>query len=138
MERRLFEKLAEWETESVKEPLMLIGVRQVGKTWLIKHFCKERYEDTFYVNLEEQPSFQSAFDGDLSPAVLLRNLGILAGRTITEKTTIVLDETEILLRSRGELQGHCGREPARRENQPVLLLVPGRESTNPAHVPYGL
>ena len=110
MERRLFEKLAEWETESVKEPLMLIGVRQVGKTWLIKHFCKERYEDTFYINLEEQPSFQSAFDGDLSPAVLLRNLGILAGRTITEKTTIVLDEIQVCERAITALKYFCEAE----------------------------
>ena len=107
MERKLYKDLAEWESMSVKEPLMLIGVRQVGKTWLIQKFCEDCYTDTFYVNLEEQQSFQSAFDGDLSPTVILRNLSILAGRTLTESTTIVLDEIQVCERAITALKYFC-------------------------------
>ena len=107
MERKIYAKLAEWEEKSVKEPLMLIGVRQVGKTWLINRFCRDRYDDTFYVNLEEQQSYQSAFDGDLTPAVILRNLEILSGRTLSEKTAIVLDEIQVCERAITALKYFC-------------------------------
>ena len=107
MERKIYAQLAEWEAKSVKEPLMLIGVRQVGKTWVINQFCKDHYADTFYVNLEEQQSYQSAFDGNLTPAVILRNLEILAGRTLSEKTTIVLDEIQVCERAITALKYFC-------------------------------
>ena len=88
-----------WERDSVKEPLMVIGVRQVGKTWLIREFCRQTYHDVFYVNLEEQPMYQSAFEEELSPDAVLRHLGILSGRRLTENTAIVLDEIQVCERA---------------------------------------
>lgn len=43
MYRKFQEVLSCWEKERTKEPLMICGARQVGKTWLIKHFCEETY-----------------------------------------------------------------------------------------------
>lgn len=86
---------------------MVIGVRQSGKTWLLKHFCEKHYSDWLYINLEEQPSFQSAFDGDLSPRSILRNISILAGRTITENTALFLDEIQVCERAITSLKYFC-------------------------------
>jgi len=105
--RKILRTLERWEDQSIPEPLMLIGVRQVGKTWIIRKFVEERYTDVFYVNLEEQPSFQSAFEGDLSPAIILRNLSILAERKLTAKTTIVLDEVQVCERAVTALKYFC-------------------------------
>ena len=110
MIRKIYDDLVRWEKENRKEPLMLIGVRQVGKTWLLKDFCRNTYEDVFYVNLEEQPSFQSAFEGNLSPEVILRNLGILAGRPISEKTALVFDEIQVCERAITSLKYFCESE----------------------------
>ena len=107
VERKIYQAMKHWEETSVQEPLMLIGVRQSGKTWIIHHFCKETYSDVFYLNLEEQPSFQSAFEGDLSPRVILQNLGILAGRTITAETAIVFDEIQVCERAITALKYFC-------------------------------
>ena len=96
MYRKISEVMTRWQTDSVQEPLMIIGVRQTGKTWQIRQFAEKTYEDSFYVNLEEQPSFQSAFEGDLTPKGILRNLSILAGRVITEKTALIIDEITIV------------------------------------------
>ena len=96
-----------WEDTSVQEPLMLIGVRQAGKTWLLHHFCGETYSDVFYLNLEEQPSFQSAFEGDLSPRVILQNLSILAGRQLTPQTALVFDEIQVCERAITALKYFC-------------------------------
>ena len=59
------------------------------------------------VNLEEQPSFQSAFEGDLSPKAILRNLSILTGSPLTEKTAIFLDEVQVCERAITSLKYFC-------------------------------
>ena len=107
MFRKKYQDLEKWEKDSVQEPLMLIGVRQVGKTWLIREFCRNTYQDWFYVNLEEQPSYQSAFEGDLSPETILRNLGVLSGRRLTKKTAIVIDEIQVCERAITSLKYFC-------------------------------
>ena len=107
MFRKAYETMRKWEDDSVKEPLMIIGLRQVGKTWLIKEFCRNSYKDVLYVNLEEQETYRTAFEGDLSPSVILRNIGILAGRQLTEKTTIVLDEIQVCERAITSLKYFC-------------------------------
>ena len=110
MYRKMIRMLTDWEDRSVQEPFVLIGVRQVGKTWIIRKFCEERYQDVFYANLEENPSFQSAFEGDLSPRTILRNLSVLAERKLTEHTTLVLDEIQVCERAITALKYFCEAE----------------------------
>ena len=45
MYRKFYGVLEEWEDKKTKEPLLVAGARQVGKTWIIKKFCSERYND---------------------------------------------------------------------------------------------
>ena len=66
MYRRFFRELEQWENDNTKEPLLVTGARQVGKTWLIKSFCEQTYDDYVYLNLEEQPAVASLFEGDLA------------------------------------------------------------------------
>ena len=50
MERKIYNELLKWKnnTNNIK-PLMLLGVRQTGKTYIIDKFCKENYENYLYV-----------------------------------------------------------------------------------------
>ena len=50
MKRAIMEKLIEWKTSPRRKPLILKGVRQVGKTWILKEFGKRYYENTAYFN----------------------------------------------------------------------------------------
>ena len=67
MYRKFISQLRQWEEANIKEPLLVIGARQVGKKWLIKEFCRNVYQDYVYINFEERDDFASAFDGSLSP-----------------------------------------------------------------------
>ena len=44
-------KLVEWKDSKYREPLILKGARQVGKTWLLKEFAGQHYKNMAYVNL---------------------------------------------------------------------------------------
>ena len=107
MYRKFLRELESWEDGKVKEPLLVTGARQVGKTWLIKSFCEERYDDHVYINLEEQQSIASVFEGDLDPATLLKNIGILLGRRIDSNTAIFIDEIQVSERAINSLKYFC-------------------------------
>lgn len=94
MYRKFYKELETWENNNIKEPIMVIGARQVGKTWLIKKFCEEKYDDYVYINLEEQKSLLSVFEGDLTPKTILNNISMILGRRIDSNTAIVIDEIQ--------------------------------------------
>ena len=53
MERLILKKLLNWKNSPYRKPLILKGVRQVGKTWILKEFGKRYYENTAYFNFDE-------------------------------------------------------------------------------------
>ena len=53
MKRFILKKLLAWKNSSYRKPLILKGVRQVGKTWILKEFGKCYYENTAYFNFDE-------------------------------------------------------------------------------------
>ena len=60
---RLFEnKLMDWKNSGMEKPLMVIGVRQIGKTYTIQKFIKENYEEYLYFNLEKDEHLRGIFE----------------------------------------------------------------------------
>lgn len=52
MDRFIYDKLKIWKDSGSRKPLIIQGIRQVGKTWLMKDFGKKEYQQTAYVNFE--------------------------------------------------------------------------------------
>ena len=50
MERKIMKNLESWKSSPHRKPMILNGVRQVGKTWILKEFGKQYYENTAYFN----------------------------------------------------------------------------------------
>ncbi|MBQ9488508.1 MAG: ATP-binding protein [Lachnospiraceae bacterium] len=107
MKRKFYEELIKWEKENIKEPLLVIGARQVGKTWIIKSFCEKMYEKYIYINLEEQKDLITIFEDNLTPEVILKKLSMVFGKTIDSKTTIVIDEIQQCERAITALKYFC-------------------------------
>ncbi|MBE5040530.1 ATP-binding protein [Ructibacterium gallinarum] len=95
MERFIFEKLIEWKNSPYRKPLILKGVRQVGKTWILKEFGKRYYENTAYFNFDEHEEYKEFFETTKDVARLIQNLSMASGQKILpEKTFIVFDEVQ--------------------------------------------
>lgn len=58
MERTILKRLLEWKSSPYRKPLILKGVRQVGKTWVLKEFCRRYYENTAYFNFDENEEYE--------------------------------------------------------------------------------
>ena len=95
MERLVLSKLLEWKNSEYRKPLLLKGVRGVGKTWLLKEFGNRYYQNTAYFNFEERLEYKQFFKTTKDVHRILDNL-IMASSQIIEKThtLIIFDEIQ--------------------------------------------
>lgn len=110
MDRKFLRTISNWQNKKFKEPLMIIGARQVGKTWCIKEFCRKTLQDYVYINLEERPDVASVFEGNLEPEALLRQISQILGKRITEDVPLILDEIQVCERAITSLKYFCESE----------------------------
>ena len=62
MKRTLINDLIRWKNKENRKPLILKGVRQCGKTYLLKTFGKEHYSSVAYFNFEENENLKTVFE----------------------------------------------------------------------------
>lgn len=95
MERKIEKYFASWKNSSGRMPLIVVGARQVGKTYSILSFGNNNYNNVAYFNFESNPELQRIFQRDLNPARIVQELSVLAGKTIVpEKTLLFFDEIQ--------------------------------------------
>ena len=82
MERALLADLIKWKEKPNRKPLILKGVRQCGKTYLLKAFGERQYDSFAYFNFEETETLKTVFEKDYDPSRILFELGLFAGKTI--------------------------------------------------------
>lgn len=96
LKRKIERYLSEWKQSEGKKPLVIKGVRQCGKTFIVKKFATENYENVVYINFILEPDKKSAFAGNLDVDTIILNLSALipGSRFVSGKTCIVLDELQ--------------------------------------------
>ena len=95
MERKIMKKLIEWKNDHNRKPLILRGARQVGKTYIIKQFGKENYNNVAYFNFDHDQELYQLFENTKDPKRILEQLSFVNGEAIIpEKTLIIFDEIQ--------------------------------------------
>lgn len=96
LRRKIETYLSEWKQTENRKPLVIKGVRQCGKTFIVKKFAKENYQNVVYMNFLLEPDKKSAFTGNLDVDTIILNLSALIPGTkfIKGKTCIILDEIQ--------------------------------------------
>lgn len=112
MYRKITGFLEKWKESEHRKPLILQGVRQVGKTYSILEFGRTNYENVAYFNFETNPKLNETFEENISPDYLIPILSHIAGQTIIrEKTLIVFDEVQLCERALTSLKYFCEDAP---------------------------
>jgi predicted AAA+ superfamily ATPase len=94
MERTIDPNLEQWKNSHVRQPLLIRGARQVGKTYSVADFGKRAFENTVIVNFEERPELSRCFS-DFDPKGIIDRLSILTHEPIRPgKTLLFLDEIQ--------------------------------------------
>ena len=61
MKRDFYRVLEDWQKNDIEIPLMIVGARQVGKTYIIDEFCKNNFDDYIYINLKDNKEVCNIF-----------------------------------------------------------------------------
>ena len=95
MERMLMQDLIKWKDNPNKKPLVIQGVRQCGKTFLIKEFAGRYYDDVVYYRFDRDAKIKDFFEQDLDPKRIIKDLELARGKTIKpHETLIIFDEIQ--------------------------------------------
>ena len=118
MLRKDYEKLLKWKNNTSRKPLLVLGVRQCGKTYLVKEFGSKEFENMAYINFDGNKGLQSIFDYDFDINRILDEIGsvVLNKKIIPGKTLLFLDEIQDCPRAIQSLKYFC-------ENLPELHVI---------------
>lgn len=95
MKRQLYDDLLRWRNSANRKPLILQGARQVGKTWLMKEFGKNEFEQVVYLNFESSERLKSLFAPDFDIKRIISIIEIEANyKIVAEKTLLIFDEIQ--------------------------------------------
>ena len=103
MKRKIYRELLKWKEENIDTPLMVIGARQVGKTYIIKKFCENEFSKNIYINLLEHTEIVELFKQKISADEKYMRLQIILNQSIDIENTIIffdeIQESEELISS---------------------------------------
>lgn len=117
MYREITGKLSEWKSNANRKPLLVTGVRQCGKTYIIKKFAQENFKAFVYINFEESEQLSAIFDYDYDVKRIVHELELhLKSRIVPGDTCVFMDEIQECPRAITALKYFC-------ENMRELHLI---------------
>jgi len=95
MIRTAMNDLHQWKDSKYRKPLIIRGARQVGKTWLMKEFGRTAYQNTVYVNFDNNKRMEELFSVDLHVERIIMGLELYSGQKINSANTLLIfDEVQ--------------------------------------------
>lgn len=108
MKRDFLNTLVKWRNSPRRKPLLVTGVRQCGKTYTLKEFGHEYFDNVCYINLESSSNYTAIFDYDFDVQRIVGELELLEQCKITPgKTLLILDEIQEVPRAITALKYFC-------------------------------
>jgi predicted AAA+ superfamily ATPase len=96
LNRKILERLLYWKEKNENIPLMLIGARQTGKTYILDYFCRNFYNKYIYINFDENKEYLKFFEKNLNPERIISDIEAYRGEKIDiENTVIFFDEIQV-------------------------------------------
>ena len=105
--RKIINDLIAWKNAGgKKKALVLKGMRQIGKTYIVQQFAQENYENVVYINFKDNESAKKVFEGDfiinkitLELSALIPNIHFVPGKTI-----LIFDEVQECVNARASIK----------------------------------
>ena len=95
MKRKIYNELKKRKKEDINTPLMVVGARQIGKTYTIDEFCKNEFTNYIYINLLNNKEIIEIFKENINTEEKIKKMELSLGHTIDyENTIIFFDEIQ--------------------------------------------
>ncbi len=100
MKRLYYQNLLKWLADKHRKPLIIRGVRQCGKTYLLHHFGKNEFSNYHYFNFEKEPELAKVFEANLDPLRIINQLSFYKNKQIDIiKDLVIFDEIQAIPRA---------------------------------------
>ena len=108
LKRKIYDELLKWKNSNNIKPLMVLGVRQAGKTFIIDEFCKNEYENYVYVNLFEKDDVVELYNSKLTSDEKFAQFKVLLNFDFEKENSILfIDEIQESEKLIAELKYFC-------------------------------
>ena len=109
MKRKIYQEILDWKNNTTnKKPLMILGVRQAGKTYIIDEFCKNEFQNYIYINLFEQDNIVELYNSNLTSDEKFTQLKVLVNFDLEQDNTVLfIDEIQESEKLISELKYFC-------------------------------
>jgi predicted AAA+ superfamily ATPase len=111
MKRDIISGLSEWKNKENRQPLILTGARQVGKTWTMKEFGSKNFKKTAYISFDNNSGMRNLFENSVRPNELIPFLNAQAGVEIDSETLLIFDEIQEIPKALTALKYFCEERP---------------------------
>ena len=111
MERKLMNDLLNWKDKKNRKPLILNGARQVGKTWILKEFGRQYFDNFVYLNFDNNAEVAGLFSLGYQPKRLLEEIANLTQEKVTKNTLVIFDEVQECGQALTSLKYFCEETP---------------------------
>ncbi len=110
--RDILDELKVWKEKTRRKPLVLQGARQVGKSWALKKFGNECFEDVVYINFDTMPAAKEDFKRTKEPQKLIKAMEMMTGKAISADSTLIFfDEIQECNEALNSLKYFCEEAP---------------------------
>lgn len=120
MQRKIYNEILKWKNNDITKPLMIIGSRQIGKTYIIEEFCKNEFNNYIEVNLQKTPNVIKIFEQKENPEEKFYKMLIEINKNFNVDTDIIFfDEVQESEQLISDLKFFCESE------KPYKIIVAG-------------
>ena len=104
--RKIYNQLLNWKNQQSHKPLIIKGLRQIGKTTIVTKFANENYESVIILDFRKDFSLHKIFDGDFDIDEIIFSLSLKykTARFIPYKTVLIFDELQDCPNARSSLK----------------------------------
>lgn len=105
--RKITSEIVKWKNSTGKKKALVIkGMRQIGKTFIVRAFADENYENVVYINFKDNESAKKIFDGDfVVDRITLDISALMMGvHFVPGKTVIIFDEVQECANARASIK----------------------------------
>lgn len=112
IDRSIITSLKAWKSKTDRKPLLLFGARQVGKTWVLRHFGSTCFEHCAYFSFDEETNIAEIFQRSKDPHRIIEQLSFLTEVPIhPQSTLLILDEIQECPEALASLKYFCEKAP---------------------------
>ena len=94
LKRKTYDKLLEWKNKKGHKPLIVEGLRQVGKSYIVEKFANDNYDNVITLDFRHRKELISIFSGDLDVDTIIRKakLFFLDKNFNVQNTLLIFEE----------------------------------------------